>query len=349
MSVTGAVVPAALAAFAFVVSERATWWLARATPALRVSDLPNERSLHTIPRPRTGGLALHGALLVALAAWLVLSRSGAVVPAADAALGWIAGAVLAAGALSFRDDVRSVPMLLRLAVQFLVATALVVGGGLVVRHVPYLPPLGRAAVPLSVLGLVWMANLYNFMDGMDGFAGGMAAIGFSFLAALAWLGGAPAPALLSLLVAAAAAGFLCHNFPPARIFMGDVGAVPLGFLAGALAVWGVQAQAFDIWAPFLVFSPFIVDATVTLAHRVLRGRKPWQAHRSHYYQRLVLSGWGHRRTVLAEYLLMGGTGLGALAYQALAGWERAALLVGLLLCLLGLGLLIERHAGAVGE
>jgi len=138
----------------------------------------------------------------------------------------------------------------------------------------------------------------------SGFAGGMAVIGFGTLAVLGWMGGDARYALLCASVAAAAAGFLWFNFPPARLFMGDVGSAALGFLAAGLLLWADRAGLFPLWVGLLVFSPFIVDATVTLLRRLLRGEKVWQAHRSHYYQRLVRMGWGHRRTVLWEYALM---------------------------------------------
>ncbi len=157
---------------------------------------------------------------------------------------------------------------------------------------------------------MWMTNLYNFMDGMDGFAGGMTVIGFGTLALL-W-GGGPFAALAAV-AAGAALGFLPLNFPPARLFMGDVGASVLGFLAGGLAILGWKHAVVPLWASVLVFAPFVVDATVTLARRMLRGERIWEAHRTHYYQRVVQLGWGHRRTVLVEYALMLGTGASALA------------------------------------
>lgn len=174
-------------------------------------------------------------------------------------------------------------------------------------------PLWSLAL-LTLVFTVWMINLYNFMDGMDGFAGGMTVIGFS---ALAWLGRADADfAGFCLIVAAASAGFLVHNFPPAKIFMGDTGSTTLGFLAAVCSLGGSKVGLFPLWAALLVFSPFIVDATVTLLRRLFRGERVWEAHRSHYYQRLVLLGWGHRRTVLAEYVLMlacAGSAVGAVA------------------------------------
>jgi len=151
---------------------------------------------------------------------------------------------------------------------------------------------------------VWMTNLYNFMDGSDGLAGTMALVGFGAYAAAAALAGHGPLALVSLAVASASAGFLAFNFPPARVFMGDAGSIPLGFLAGALGVLGVVAGAWPAAFPAVAFSPFIVDATATLLRRLVRGERVWQAHRSHYYQRLVLSGWNPRRLVLAAGGLM---------------------------------------------
>jgi UDP-N-acetylmuramyl pentapeptide phosphotransferase/UDP-N-acetylglucosamine-1-phosphate transferase len=131
---------------------------------------------------------------------------------------------------------------------------------------------------------------------------------------------------VALLVAGAATGFLIHNFPPARIFMGDVGSIPLGFVFGSLTILGCQEHLFDVWVPVILFSPFIVDATVTVVRRALCGEKIWEAHRSHFYQRVVLLGWGHRRTVLAEYILMAACLGLALLYQYGTNAQRLVLL-----------------------
>ena len=147
--------------------------------------------------------------------------------------------------------------------------------------------LGWLAVPITISFLVWITNLYNFMDGMDGFAGGMTVLGFAFLGYVSRDGNSMIP-VVAVLTVGAAGGFLIHNQPPAKIFMGDPGSIMLGFLAGSLAVIGIQQGLFDLWVPVLIFSPFIVDATVTLFRRLFRGKKIWQAHREHYYQRLVL-------------------------------------------------------------
>jgi UDP-N-acetylmuramyl pentapeptide phosphotransferase/UDP-N-acetylglucosamine-1-phosphate transferase len=157
-----------------------------------------------------------------------------------------------------------------------------------------------------------MLNLYNFMDGMDGIAGGMAVFGFGTFAVFGLLAGATLFSVLNLIIAAAALGFLVFNFPPARIFMGDVGSSTLGLLAAALSLWGVRDGIFPFWIALLVFSPFIVDATVTLLRRLWRRERIWHAHKTHYYQRLVQAGWGHRKTVLLEYAIMLGCGISAL-------------------------------------
>ena len=156
---------------------------------------------------------------------------------------------------------------------------------------------------VAVLLLTWAMNLYNFMDGADGLAGGMAVLGFGALG-FAAVSQAPEIAVACLCIAAAAGGFLWHNFHPARVFLGDAGSISLGFLAGGLGLAGWTQGAWPPWFPVLVFSPFIVDASLTLAVRLLRGNKPWQAHREHLYQRMVRSGLGHRRTAMLWYAVM---------------------------------------------
>ena len=157
---------------------------------------------------------------------------------------------------------------------------------------------------MLVLAIAWYANLYNFMDGSDGLAGGMAVIGFGAYAWGALQSGQAALAAASASIAGAAFAFLFANFHPARLFMGDVGSVPLGFLAGALGVLGWRAGAWPLWFPLLVFAPFVCDATLTLARRLMRGERVWLAHKEHYYQRLVRMGFGHRGVAWIEYAAM---------------------------------------------
>jgi UDP-N-acetylmuramyl pentapeptide phosphotransferase/UDP-N-acetylglucosamine-1-phosphate transferase len=177
------------------------------------------------------------------------------------------------------------------------------------------------------IATAWMINLYNFMDGSDGLAGGMAVFGFGAYALGAWLVGDAVLTVVAASIAAAAVAFLAFNFHPAKVFMGDAGSIPLGFLAAALGLVGWHAGHWPLWFPVLVFSPFTVDASITLARRLLRGEAFWRAHRSHYYQRLVQLGWGHRNTALAEYALMavcGATALWALGQQPTVQWVALA-------------------------
>ncbi len=316
-------------AAALLVSAAGARWLAgrpRLTRALL--DHPNARSLHQDPIPRSGGLAVLAGLAAALATgWLWNALAAG--PPLPGALVWLAVAVLPVAAVSLYDDLGHCPRRLRLAVHVLAALILL-GGGLAWGHLG-LPGLdwplpGVVAGALTVLFTVWMLNLYNFMDGMDGFAGGMALFGFGALAVLGWRAGDPAFAAAAAVPAAAAAGFLWSNFPPARIFLGDLGSSTLGLLAAGFSLWGARDGLFPLWTAALAFSPFIVDATWTLGRRLARGERVWEAHRSHHYQRLVLAGWGHRKTVLRSYVLMAGAAASAVAAPGLATWEQWAVI-----------------------
>jgi UDP-N-acetylmuramyl pentapeptide phosphotransferase/UDP-N-acetylglucosamine-1-phosphate transferase len=306
---------------AFAAALLAVWWLARGRLSSLILDRPTTRSLHEAPVPRTGGLGLHAGALLSI---------GIISPNLPAAL-WIACGVLLL--VSFLDDARGLPAAWRLAVHIAVS-ALFAAAVL-------LPDHGLLAIAATALATAWMTNLYNFMDGSDGLAGGMALFGFACYGAAAWLAGSTAFALVNFSIAAAAAGFLVFNFHPARIFLGDAGSVPLGFLAAAMGVLGWLQHDWTWWFPPLVFSPFIVDASVTLARRCLRGDKVWQAHREHYYQRLVRMGWGHRRTALAGYALMLACGAAALAALALSPVAQAAVLAACAAAYLALIALVE--------
>ncbi len=331
------------AAAAFAASAALTAALARSRARFWPRDTPTERSLHALPTPRTGGLAILGGLAAALPAG----------PAPDATLVWTGAAALVLAIVSLADDRSGLPVGVRLAVHAITASALVWGAGLTLARVT-LPfggnvSLGALGGPLTVLGLVWMTNLYNFMDGMDGFAGSMTLVGFGTLAALLFRGGDGAAAFVALGVAAAAAGFLPFNAPPARIFMGDVGAVPIGFLAGALTLHGAVLGALDPAAAALAFAPFILDATWTLLRRAARGERVWRAHRSHAYQRLVLSGLGHAGTLRLEVGLMLAAAAAAFAWDAGGPPARIAVLAVVLAAVAGVGALLRaRERAAAG-
>ncbi|MDO8580300.1 MAG: hypothetical protein Q7S13_02350, partial [Candidatus Omnitrophota bacterium] len=188
--------------------------------------------------------------------------------------------------------------------------------------------LNGLAIPFTILYLLWMTNLYNFMDGMDGLAGGMTIIGFSVLGYFAWNAGDQTLAIAASTVVAATGAFLVFNFPPSKIFLGDAGSIPLGFLAGALSLRAIHNQIIDFWAACIIFSPFIADATITLFTRIICREKFWHPHRKHFYQRLVLMGWSHQKTALAEYIIMMISGFTAFFYIRSSQSAKFALLLG---------------------
>lgn len=244
-------------------------------------DQPNERSLHSKPVPRTGGLAI---MIPVVLTWLITGISQV----------WVWLPVLLMG-VSLLDDIFDLSVLTRVIIQAVVCAVFI-----------KLQIIDTSWMELSILllALVWGTNLYNFMDGSDGLAGGMALIGFGSYAFAAYMSGNLQVATMCAVICGASLAFLVFNFHPARIFMGDVGSVPLGFLAGAIGVYGWKIELWPVWFPLLVFSPFIVDASVTLIKRLLQRECFWKAHRDHYYQRLVRMGWGHCKTAIAEYVLM---------------------------------------------
>jgi UDP-N-acetylmuramyl pentapeptide phosphotransferase/UDP-N-acetylglucosamine-1-phosphate transferase len=245
-------------------------------------DEPNARSLHETPVPRTGGIAVVAGAAVALAF--------------GAAPLWLPAALaFALGAVSFLDDLYRLPAAARLLAHVGAAAVLV-------WYILW--PMGLLELAVLTLALAWITNLYNFMDGSDGLAGGMSVIGFGAYGLAAHLGGDAALAALCVALAAASAGFLVYNFHPAKIFLGDIGSIPLGFLAGGLGIVGWRNDLWPLWFPVLVFGPFIADATVTLIKRALGGARIWEAHRDHYYQRMVRAGLGHRATACIAYAAM---------------------------------------------
>jgi UDP-N-acetylmuramyl pentapeptide phosphotransferase/UDP-N-acetylglucosamine-1-phosphate transferase len=294
---------------AFLVSAFLTLYFSYPETRLPFLDKPNKRSLHKSPIPATGGIAILSALSIS-----TLLASQYYSPMPDFFWIWI-GTFIIAG-VSFVDDCKPISPSSRLIVHFFAAFLLLSQGKLGLTY-ELLPGLiwtweSILQVSFSFLFVVWMLNLYNFMDGMDGFAGGMTIFGFGTLALLGYLADHQFFMVMNLIITAATSGFLVLNFPPARIFMGDVGSSSLGFLAAAFSLWGSREGIFPLWIAILLFSPFIVDATITLIRRLLRKEKIWLPHKTHYYQRLVQLGWGHKRTVLWQYVLMAACSISAL-------------------------------------
>jgi glycosyltransferase WbpL len=272
-------------------------------------DRPNERSSHTRPTPRGGGLAIVVVVLTGVAS---LFAAG-LLPAGLATA--LAGGGLLVAAVGFLDDRGGLPAAVRFAVHLIAAA----WGVFYLHGMPQLS-LGASAVHLgwggavlALLGTVWAVNFYNFMDGIDGLAAGEAlVVGLAGAVLLAPLN--RSLAAVSLLTGAAAAGFLPWNWQPARIFMGDVGSGFLGFVFGILALASEKAGALPALIWILLLGVFFADATVTLMRRMFRKERWYAAHRSHAYQRAIESGYSHSRVTLV--ILLMDLGLVALAWIA---------------------------------
>ena len=289
------VLMAGLAALVSILVTRLVWSYAQK----RLLDRPNERSSHQIPTPRGGGLGLVAGLLVAGSASSLLlegcSGAALLIPiAVMAVLGWW-------------DDHASLSARLRLVAQFALVASLawMMGPPAVVILGPWqmaIPPLLLAVI--LVIGGVWLVNLTNFMDGIDGIAGVQGVVGCLGLALMLPASADPLTETVRIILFAgsgACAGFLRWNWPPARIFMGDVGSTTLGLIFTLGVVAGLRA-GIAVEVLLLPLMPFIADASCTLARRAWRGERLSQAHRSHLYQRLARHWSSH----LAVTLLYGG-------------------------------------------
>jgi Fuc2NAc and GlcNAc transferase len=281
-------------AAAFFLSMLVANLIARIGHRLRLTDLPNERSSHSFPTPRGGGLGIVVGVFVVLIVFAPVLHS-----AVNGLL--LLCAALLVSLIGLVDDVRPVPALYRF-------TAHLVASALVVVAMPTewtIPLLGHAELTglfgglIVVLVITWMINLFNFMDGIDGIAGGEAVFVSGVGALLVEVAQPGHPIVLVFsLVATASAGFLVTNWPPARVFMGDVGSGFLGFSIAALAFWAAAAHIVSIWTWLILTAVFSVDSTVTLLRRALRGEHWYAAHRMHAYQRLARRWSSHRRVTV---------------------------------------------------
>lgn len=282
-----------------------------------LQDGTSEAEANTGPLPRTGGIALMAGVL---AGWVVMIKLWA---------WWLIIPTIVLFALSVLDEAGGLSAKMRQGGLVLAAVCVVFGAG--VHWLWWIPVL--AAV-------VGMANLYGDMDGSDGLGGGMALFGFTFYGAAGLMHGDETFAMMCFSVGAAGLGFLYHNFHPAKALLGNSGTVPLGFLAAAFGVWGWQRGYWPFWFPLLVFSPFVVDATVTLLKRL---RNKQGAMDGHYYQRLKLMGWDSSRIATTEYVLMALAGISALVGIGLETGAQSNLLAYWAAIYLGLSMWVDKR------
>ena len=311
------------AVITLAVALAGSWWgtglVRRFAMERSLLDIPNERSSHSVPTPRGGGVAVVVVVLVGILAgaaggWIRASIAVALVPS---------GAAVAL--VSWLDDHRGVPQSIRFLVH-LSASAWVVyclgpveifgaGGAL---------PLRLLEAIITVLGIAWMANLFNFMDGIDGLAAGEAlTVGLAAML-LCWRAEDLEPTWLAALVVVSAAGFLPWNWSPAKIFLGDVGSVFLGFILASLGVLTSQRGDLPAAGWLVLLGVFFVDATITLLRRFARGERWFAAHRTHAYQRAVQAGLTHRQ--VSGGVMAVNAGLALLVWWAVARpvWAGAA-------------------------
>ncbi|AOE64669.1 glycosyltransferase family 4 protein [Pseudomonas corrugata] len=257
-----------------------TWLLRRYALLRSIIDVPNARSSHTVPTPRGGGVAIVLSFLLALP--ILVTTEFLTWPGMWAMLG--AGAGIAV--LGFLDDHGHIAARWRLLGHFAAAVwALYWLGGLPAITLFGLHfELAWLGDVLAVFYLVWMLNLYNFMDGIDGIASVEAICACLGASVLYWIGGFETLIVAPLVLAMGVAGFLYWNFPPARIFMGDAGSGFLGVILGILSLQAAWASPKLLWVWLILLGVFVVDATVTLIRRLLRGDRVYEAHRSHAYQ-----------------------------------------------------------------
>lgn len=267
-------------------------------------DIPNSRSSHSQPTPTGGGLVFAAIFLGAILVLYLWERLGFAEFAA------LFGSGLVVAIIGWCDDLRPVPARVRLLVHFIAAgwSLYWIGGvpSLVIAGVPL--KLGWMGPLLAAFALVWMLNLFNFMDGIDGLAASEAVFVTLAASLLCLLDGRLAPSTVLAVaplavLAAGCAGFLIWNWPPAALFMGDVGSGFLGFIIGLLALISIRAELIPLSAWVILCGVFLVDSGVTLVRRILRGEKFYQAHRTHAYQHATLRFKSHRKVTLGVWLI----------------------------------------------
>ena len=335
----------AIAVVAAAVSWAVVPLVVVAARRLDIIDRPVARSSHSVPTPRGGGLAI-----------LAGAGAGLAVAGTATELWPLAIAVTAVSAVGLVDDMMQLRPEVRLCVQVASAAALAVGAGYRIAILD--GEMAFAGLPALLLTIIWLTgstNAFNFMDGINGIASTQAIIWGVTLAVLFRARGDFGGASIAIAVAAAAAGFLPWNFPKARVFMGDVGSAALGFAFAALAVRYSRGGG-SLSAAVLPFLPFLLDTTATLIRRAMKGERLMSAHRSHYYQLLVVSGWSHASVTALWAALACAGAASATVFEHISPAGRAALLSVLLVLHGSVGIAITvrereraRHSGVSGR
>jgi len=274
----------------------------------RMLDIPNVRSLHTWPIPRGGGLGI--VIVVLIGTWGLFYFRILSTPFREIAALSLGGGLVAL--VGWLDDIHNVPSRVRLIVHAVSSIIILMAiGHLNAVTVPVIGDirLYSIGIPFTLIWIIGLTNAYNFMDGIDGIAGGQAVVAGLGWTIIGLIGGQSFVGLMGVLLAASSLGFLFHNWPPARIFMGDVGSAFIGFTLAVLPIIAVQRNPRFMFAGILLVWPFIFDTSFTLVRRLIKKENVFEAHRSHIYQRLVIAGYSHRFVTL---MYMGFSATGAI-------------------------------------
>ncbi|POA46186.1 glycosyl transferase [Pseudomonas sp. MPR-ANC1] len=303
----------------FAISWASTFVLRRYALTKSLMDIPNERSSHSVPTPRGGGVAIVVSFLLALPVLAGLNLISA------STLYGVFGSGLLVALIGFADDHGHIAARWRLLGHFIAAgwALFWFNGFPTIDLFGVVINLGWFGDILGVVYLVWMLNLYNFMDGIDGLASAEAISVCLGMGLVCWISGSSDLAWMPLILAGAVAGFLWWNFPPARIFMGDAGSGFLGLVLGGLAIQSSGNSPEMLWSWMIMLSVFIVDATWTLIQRLLRGDKVYEAHRSHGYQHAT-DRWGSHGLVTAGVVIINVCYLFPLALMVGNSWLNGA-------------------------
>lgn len=293
------IIEISIAIFVFALVSSLAWFSVGRMRAWLIKeqqvDLPNERSMHTGSVPRGGGLVISVLVVTALLAAAVLSSQTQLYLA-------FAALLFCWSLLCWWDDRTNLPTGLRFGVQITLAVTAVMAFGWITQVQDV--SLGMFGAAMTVIGILWMSNLYNFMDGIDGIAASQAIVAaLSFTCWFFFLNN-PVMALVCLVAAAASYGFILWNWQPAKIFMGDVASVTLGAFFAITMILAASRHHIPILSLLMIFGVFILDTTTTLAIRLLKRERFWEAHRQHLYQRFVQLGFSHQTVTLWCLVLM---------------------------------------------
>lgn len=352
----------------FLISVIATAAMRGLSRKIGLVDQPAARKVHQTPTPLGGGIGILLGVVIPLAAahltaWLLLNRPDwqKLLPEEVATgvdlrgilerswqLWWIIAGGVVLSVMGLIDDLKNLPWKPRLAIQCAVAAGLVFGAG--VQATLFAPYAWIGAV-LSVFWILVLINSFNFLDNMDGLSGGIAMIA-ALLFSTVMLGSTGEPRWLVggvlLVLSGALAGFLVHNWPPAKIFMGDTGSYFIGLMMASTTLLGTYYDAAEnpevkhvILAPFCILAVPLYDFCSVMLIRLFEGRSPFHADKSHFSHRLVEMGLKSRDAVLTIHLATLTTGLGALLLYRVADWSGALLIVALITCVLAIVAILE--------